>query len=205
MYHMKHTPARKLADALFRGSRREHSFKVYPLGANITDQPAVFIISRRIVDRFGRGHQATVCIGETESTYTELEKHKKAACVKEHAANVVCLLKEKDHALRLKAIEDLLSRRSFSCVRNVYKSNIKPTSKQKDRASRNAKTTSRASISKSRTARAQRTGSAKTRTRVSRGVDSDRRQHRLSKQERPAAGKAKGRVTRGARSRKKAA
>src|SRR6188508_2812510 len=124
MYHMKHTPTRKLADALFRGHDTDHFFKVYPLAAAITDQPAVFIIARRIIDHRGRGHQLTVCIGETESTLKELKTHKRSACVKENAANVVCLLKEKDAKIRRNVIEDLLESRSFVCIRNVYKPKV---------------------------------------------------------------------------------
>ncbi|MEO8573423.1 MAG: hypothetical protein ABI481_05595 [Pyrinomonadaceae bacterium] len=121
---MKHTPTRKLSDALFRGHQTDHFFKVYPLTAAIADQPAVFIISRRVTDQRGRGHQLAVCIGETESTLNELKKHKRSACAKENAANVVCLLKEKDAKMRRTVIEDLLASRSFSCIRNVYQAKI---------------------------------------------------------------------------------
>jgi hypothetical protein len=109
---MKHAPTRKLADAIFRGKEAEHTFKVYPLTAPITDQPAVFIISRRITDHRGRGHQVAVCIGETESTAAELRKHKRAKCTKDHSTNVVCLLKERDDESRRSVVEDLTASRS---------------------------------------------------------------------------------------------
>jgi len=187
---MKHAPTRKLADALFRGQKSGHLFKVYPLAANITDQPAVFIIARRIIDNRGRGHQFTVCIGETESTFKELKKHKRAPCVKENAANVVCLLKEKDAKIRRTVIEDLLACRSFVCIRNVYKPKVHRTVRP---------------VAKPRNASAKRTAAAKTRTRVSGGVDSDSRQRRLSNSKRIADGKAKGRTARVSRPRKKVA
>ena len=191
---MKHTPTRKLADALFRGQDTDHFFKVYPITAAITDQPAVFIISRRVTDHRGRGHQLAVCIGETESTLKELKKHKRAACVKENAANVVCLLKEKDAKIRKTVIDDLLASRSFVCIRNVYQPKI-------------ITKVPRAPKPRANPARspAKRTAETKTRARVSSGVDSNGRQHRLSDAKRTATGKAKGRTARVSRPRKKAA
>ena len=190
MYHMKHAPTRKLADALFRGRNTHHFFKVYPLTAVITDQPAVFIIARRIIDYRGKGHQLTVCIGETESTLREFKKHKKAACAKEYAANVVCLLKEKDAKIRHTVIEDLIASRSFICIRNVYKPKVRPSPKP---------------VAKPASSSAKRAAAAKTRTRVSSSVDSDSRQHRLSNAKKPVAGKTKGRVAGVSGTRKKAA
>jgi len=206
---MKHAPTRKLADAVFRGKDNVYRFKVYPLTATITDQPAVFIISRRITDRSGRGHQAAVCIGETESTFDEIKKHKKSKCVKERSSNVVCLLKEKERKSRLTVIEDLIAARSFGCVKNVYKTKIEPTSK-----TRNAKSTDRVKLPKNTSLNtrarssgiiAKRAAATKTRTRVQGGVDSDRRQHRLSNQKRSVTGKAKGRTVGVSGARKKSA
>ena len=194
MFQMKHTPTRKLADALFRGQVTDHFFKVYPLTAAITDQPAVFMIARRILDRRGRGHQLAICIGETESTLKELKKHKRAACAKENALNVVCLLKEKDAKMRRTVIEDLLANRSFSCIRNVYKPKIAP------KASRTAKP-----VARSVRTSAKRSTNAKTGTRVSRGVDSNRGQRGLSNAKRAAPAKAKGRTARVTQPRKKTA
>jgi len=191
---MKHAPTRKLADALFRGQSTDHFFKVYPVAAAITDQPAVFIIARRIIDHRGHGHQLAICIGETESTLKELKKHKRAACAKENAVNVVCLLKEKDAKIRETVIEDLLARRRFVCIRNVYKSKVAA------KVRRAAKP-----VAKPASSPAKRAVTAKTRTRIQSGVDSDSRQHRLSKPKRSTASKAKGRAARISRPRKKAA
>lgn len=142
---MKHSPQkklRKLADAVFRGQQSQYSFKVYPLTAEVTDQPAIFIISRRVTDRFGKGHHAAVCIGETDSIVKELRSHKRAKCAKQHAANVVCILKEQDANARVGMIDDLTSARSFSCIRNAYKSTIdsKPAAKKAPAAKSAAKT-----------------------------------------------------------------
>jgi len=191
---MKHAPTRKLADALFRGQNSDHLFKVYPVAAAITDQPAVFIIARRIIDRRGHGHQLAVCIGETESTLKELKKHKRAPCAKENAANVVCLLKEKDAKIRETVIKDLLARRPFVCIRNVYKPKIIAKVRRASKP-----------VAKPASSPAERAVAAKTRTRIQSGVDSDSRQHRLSKPKRSAAGKAKGRAARVTRPREKAA
>ena len=214
MLHMKHaSPTRKLADALFRGRGNQHTFKVYPLLANITDQPAVFIISRRIVDRNGRGHHAVVCIGETASTAKEFRKHKRAKCVKDHGANAVCVLKEKDEEGRVGIIDDLVSNRSFSCVNNVYKHKIDSGQKQRQRKVKEsvARTKSdekiRSAKSTARPARpaAQRAESSKTGTRVQSSVDRNRRQHRLSDAKRAVGTKAKGRAARKSGTGKKAA
>jgi hypothetical protein len=237
MYHMKHLPPRKLADAIFRGQAGSHIFKVYPLSAPITDQPAVFIISRRITDRRGKGHQATICIGETESVLSELKKHKKSRCTKDNSANVICLLKERDPETRVSVIDDLIAGRSFACVQNVYEPKIEaapkrnkvkaagaakaakaervakakavkpePVVKPKSKAS-NAKTKPRSvgPAAKSSPASSKRAAASKTASRISRGVDSDGRQHRLSKPKRAADRRPKARVARVARPRTKAA
>jgi hypothetical protein len=193
---MKHAPTRKLSDAVFRGKEAEHTFKVYPLTAPITDQPAVFIISRRIVDTRGRGHQVAICIGETDSTVRELRKHKRSKCVKDHSMNVVCLLKEKDADSRRAVIDDLMANRSFSCVRNIYKPKIESTPKRVVKKSRAA---SKATNEKLRTisntgkpaATRKRKAAAGTGKRVSGGMDRDSRQHRLPKSKGTVTRKAK--------------
>ena len=213
LYQMRHTPTRKLADALFRGLESEYSFKVYPLTANITDQPAVFIISKRIIDKRGKGHQVVICIGETDSTLNELKKHKRGKCVKENSGNVVSVLKEKEKTSRLDVIKDLTACRSFSCVRNVYKPKIEPTQKRRivkalDRAKRgssNEKDRTGSSNSRAVGGIAKRATASKTGTRVQGRVDSDGRQHRLPNSKKPVAGKTKGRAAGVSGTRKKAA
>ena len=210
---MKHSPTRKLADAVFRGILREHVFKVYPLTAPITDQSAVFIISRRITDNRGKGHHSATCIGETESTLAELKKHRRAKCVKDSSSNTVCILREKDAEARAALVDDLVANRSFACLRNLYEPKIEPnrgrSTSKSEAASKikktNAKTSSRTSAGKRSVPAAKRAKAPRPGTRVSGGVDSDCRQHRLSKPKRTSSGKAKGRTDRVSRSRKKTA
>ena len=116
----------KISEAVFRGKKSLYGFEVFPLtAADIQDGPAVFIISRRRIDKFGRGHHVAVCIGETDSIRAEIKKHKRAKCVKQNAANVVCILGEMNEAKRSNVIDDLTAAREFSCVRNSDESNIR--------------------------------------------------------------------------------
>lgn len=129
MYRMKHPRSKKsarISEAVFRGEKSLYSFEVYPLTAQIADTPAVFIFSRRQTDRFGSGHHASICIGETDSILAEIKRHKRARCVKRTAANAVCVLREVSESARESIIEDLTAVRSFSCVRNADEPNIKP-------------------------------------------------------------------------------
>src|SRR5690348_3000045 len=121
-----HKRVRKIAEAVFRGQKTQYKFDVFPLTTDITDAPAIFIISRRITDKFRRGHHSTICLGETASIQAELKKHKRAKCVKQNAANVVCILKDADTVHRGLIVDDLQTARSFSCIRNADQPNIKP-------------------------------------------------------------------------------
>ena len=117
----------KISEAVFRGRRSFYSFEVFPLTAkDIEDAAGVFIISRRRTDKFGSGHHATICVGETRSILAEIRRHKRAKCVKQTAANVVCFLREEKPETRLGVVEDLISSRTFNCVRNEIRTAIKP-------------------------------------------------------------------------------
>jgi len=130
-----HKRVRKIAEAVFRGQKTQYKFDVFPLTADITDAPAIFIISRRITDKFRKGHHSAVCLGETDSIRAEIKKHKRAKCVKQHAANVVCILKDVDKANRSLVVDDLQTARSFSCIRNADQPNIKAKSNVKTKSS----------------------------------------------------------------------
>jgi hypothetical protein len=245
MYHMTHIRKRirKLSTAVFRGSRSEYNFDVYPISTAITDHPVVFIFSRRKVDKKGNGHHAVSCVGETQSIISEIKKHKRARCVKGSEANVVCILREGDRVARSGVLDDITSARAFSCVRGKFK----PTIKAKLNAVRNGKTAKilsfkpitnnsgrsvavvasnnsvkgkpksvkQGNIKETRKSAAKRkTTSSKTakkgrasesRKRVSRDVDSDGGQHRLSDKKRPASGTAKARIACSSRSHTKLA
>jgi hypothetical protein len=225
-----HKRIRKLSIAVFRGSRTEYNFDVYPISPAITDNPAVFIFSRRKVDKRGRWHHAVSCVGETHSIVAEVKKHKRAKCIKGNQANVVCLLKEDDRKARASVLDDIVSARAFSCVRGKFK----PTIKAKLDVLKNPKTgkiipfkplAGGTSLSISRSTRTRR----KTKPAVESisqkvirkivkkgkpaaggkgiqsGVDSDSGQHRLSKSKKPLARSAKARVAQHSRSRTKLA
>jgi len=119
---------RKLSTAVFRGTKTEFSFDVYPISPDITDYAAVFIFSRRTVDKFGRWHHVVSCLGETASIVSEIKKHRRSKCVKSNHANVVCLIKEPDRSVRKSALDDIVAARLFSCVRGVFKSDVKARS-----------------------------------------------------------------------------
>lgn len=110
---------------MFRGSRSEYNFDVYPISTDITDNAAVFIFSRRKVDKKGHAHHAVSCVGETQSIISEIKKHKRSKCVKGNAANVVCILKEGDRSARSGVLNDIASVRAFSCVQGKFKPTIK--------------------------------------------------------------------------------
>jgi hypothetical protein len=121
MKHPQIRRVRKLGDAVFRGAKSVYTFDVFPLTTDIRDGAAIFIISRRIVDRFKTGHHHTICVGETDSIVSEIRRHKRAKCAKSNEANAICVLREEDDSIRSNVIDDLVAARSFSCIRNVSK------------------------------------------------------------------------------------
>jgi len=228
---MAHTRkrVRKLSTAVFRGSRTEYSFDVYPITPAITDNAAVFIFSHRKADKKGRWHHAVSCVGETASIVSEIKRHKRAKCVKGNA-NVVCLLREADSRLRAGVLDDIVSARAFSCIRGKFK----PTIKAKLDVVKNPKTgkvipfkplAAGTGLSISKSVRPKRKVKpaaepisqkvirkivkkgkpAAGGKRVQGGVDSDGGQRRLSKPKKPLARSAKARVAKHSRSRAKLA
>jgi hypothetical protein len=125
MKYPRRKKSSKIGEAVFRGKQSQYNFEVFPLTAEINDTPAIFVISRRITDKFRKGHHATVCLGETASVVAELKRHKRAKCVKQSAANVICILKENNESKRSSVVDDLKAARLFSCVRNADQPNIK--------------------------------------------------------------------------------
>lgn len=104
-----------LGSAVVRGKTGRYDFEIFPLDAEIKDGSAIYLISKRITDKSGRGHHKFVCIGQTESLIGDLKKHKKDKCIKQHKANVVCLLREQDAKNRLKIETDLLEAHTVFC------------------------------------------------------------------------------------------
>lgn len=105
----------KISEAVFRGQKTTYIFEVFPTGIEFQETPSVFIISRRKIDKLGKGHHKFTCIGQTESLVKELKKHKKNKCFKQNKANVVCVLPEADEKLRLKIEEDLKTVYTIPC------------------------------------------------------------------------------------------
>ena len=229
MYHMAQLrrPLRKLSSAVFRGIKTEYSFDVYPISTAIRDIPAVFIFSRRLIDKSGKGHHVVSCLGETQSMQTEVKKHKRAKCVKSNEANVVCLLKETARSARIEVIDDIASTRSFSCIRGMFKTTIKSKSNAKaanlkDQAVKRAVSVISTPVAANRlnsgakpnftvlkpqkaAAAVKERETSASRKRISGRVGSDSGQRRLSKSKRPVGGRTKTRTVSNSRSRKKLA
>jgi hypothetical protein len=108
----------KISEAIFRGKKSLYSFEVFPLSAELEESPGIYVISKRITDKRGKGHHAFVCIGQTDSILSEIKKHQKGKCVKQNAANVICLLKEADAKNREKIEADLKAAHSTNCNYN---------------------------------------------------------------------------------------
>lgn len=108
--------AKAISSAIFRGRKDRYDFQVYPLDAIFEDVPAIYVISKRKIDRRKRAHHALVCIGQTDSILGEIKKHKKGKCVKKHEANVISLLPETNETRRLKIETDLKAAHAIPCV-----------------------------------------------------------------------------------------
>ncbi|HEY8563714.1 MAG TPA: hypothetical protein VIL74_25270 [Pyrinomonadaceae bacterium] len=104
-----------IGSAVVRGKSGRYDFEVFPLDADLKDGSAIYVISKRITDKRGRGHHKFVCIGQTESLLGEIKKHKKDKCIKQHRANVICLLREDSAANRLKIETDLREAHAIAC------------------------------------------------------------------------------------------
>lgn len=104
-----------IGSAVVRGKSGKYDFEVFPLDAELKDGSAIYVISKRITDKSGRGHHKFVCIGQTESLLGEIKRHKKDKCIKQHNANVICLLREESAANRLKIETDLREAHSIAC------------------------------------------------------------------------------------------
>ena len=107
--------SQKISEAIFRGKKALYNFEVFPLNAEFEDVPAIYIISKRINDKLGRGHHKFVCIGQTESVLGDIKKHTKGKCIKQNKANVICILADTDEKNRLRIEADLRESHSISC------------------------------------------------------------------------------------------
>lgn len=104
-----------ISSAVFRGKRLNYDFDVFDLKEKFEDFPAVFVISRRKIDKEGKGHHKIVCIGQTEMLGEEIVKHKKMACIKKCKANVVSILKDNLEKNRITIEENLRTQYGILC------------------------------------------------------------------------------------------
>lgn len=138
--HMKQAkkyPAPQISEAVFRGRNALYNFEVYPMNVQFNEVPAVYIISKRKLDRNGRGHHFLVCIGQTESLVEDIKKHKRGGCVKQLQANTVSVILEDDPQKRLEVENDLKSAHTIPCHHDgandefAFKPIVKPAPKVK--------------------------------------------------------------------------
>ncbi len=104
-----------ISSAVVRGKNGCYDFEVFSLDAELKDGSAIYVISKRVTDKRGKGHHKFVCIGQTESLLGDLKKHKKDKCIKQYKANVICLLREENEKNRLKIETDLREAHTIVC------------------------------------------------------------------------------------------
>jgi hypothetical protein len=104
-----------IGSAIVRGKSGRYDFEVFPIDAELKDGSAIYVISKRVTDKSGKGHHKFVCIGQTESLLGDLKKHKKDKCIKQYKANVICLLREEDEKNRLRIETDLRQAHTIVC------------------------------------------------------------------------------------------
>ena len=105
-----------ISSAVFRGKKDRYDFQVFPIDAEFEDVSAIYIISKRKIDKRKKAHHALVCIGQTDSILGEMKKHKKGKCVKQHRANAVSILPETNEKTRLKIETDLKAAHAIPCI-----------------------------------------------------------------------------------------
>ncbi|CAN5505259.1 hypothetical protein BH10ACI1_BH10ACI1_26870 [soil metagenome] len=108
-------PVKPIGVAVFRGIKQQYDFKVFQINEEFEAVKAVYIISKRKTDRQKRGHHKLVCIGQTDSIFEEIKKHRKSRCLRQNEANVISLLPEENESKRLKIETDLKAAHSISC------------------------------------------------------------------------------------------
>lgn len=118
MKHAKKYPAPQISEAVFRGAKSQYNFEVYPINVRFNEVPAVYVISRRKIDRNGRAHHFLVCIGQTDSLVEEIKKHKRGRCVKHLRADTVSVILEDDERKRFEVESDLKSAHAIPCHHN---------------------------------------------------------------------------------------
>ncbi len=104
-----------IGSAVVRGRSGRYDFEVFSIDSELKDGSAIYVISKRVTDQRGKGHHKFVCIGQTESLLDDIKKHAKGKCIKQHKANVICLLREENEKNRLKIETDLREAHTIAC------------------------------------------------------------------------------------------
>ncbi len=112
---LKKKKAKPICAAVFRGKKDRYGFEVFPLDAEFEDVSAIYVISKRKIDKRKKGHHALVCIGQTESLLGEIKRHKQGKCVKKYQANVISILPEENEKKRLRIETDLKAAHTVVC------------------------------------------------------------------------------------------
>ncbi|MDQ3635874.1 MAG: hypothetical protein M3405_15420 [Acidobacteriota bacterium] len=105
-----------VGSAVFRGKRMSYEFDVYNLKEKFEDFPAVFVISKRKLDKNGKGHHKIICIGQTETLGKEIVKHNRLSCIKKNKATVISILKDDSERNRLLIEENLKTSYGILCL-----------------------------------------------------------------------------------------
>ena len=108
----------KITDAVVRGEKDYYEFEVFPITTEFEAQPAVYIFSRRKIDKTGRGHQKFLHIGQTTSLDGDFAKYKKFFATKSKA-NVICVRIEDEENLRSKIEEEVKAAHNISCSNEI--------------------------------------------------------------------------------------
>lgn len=116
MKHRKFPSPQQIGEAVFRGEKSLYNFEVYPLSIAFNEVPAVYVISKRKLDKNGKAHHFWVCVGETESLSDEVKKHRRAKSVKLLDANSISVILEEDEQKRRAVENDLRAARLIPCL-----------------------------------------------------------------------------------------
>jgi hypothetical protein len=152
MKQVKKYPAPQISEAVFRGRNSLYNFEVYPMNVKFNEVPAVYIISRRKIDRHGKGHHFLVCIGQTESLVEDIKKHKRGKCVKQLQADTVSVILEDDEQKRLEVENDIKAAHTIPCRREAAGAEFvfQPLEKIVPQPQRNVKTESKETARRAR-------------------------------------------------------
>ena len=115
----------KITDSVVRGEKDYYEFEVFPIATEFEAQPAVYIFSRRKIDKSGRGHQKFLRIGQTASLAGDFAKYKKSFAA-QSKANVICVRIEDEENSRSKIEGEVKAAHNISCSNETETVKIAP-------------------------------------------------------------------------------